>query len=200
MIVLTSLFVSVILVIFLLSFVPATHIQISVMTTMFLWREAQDFYVSHCSLWFVNKSRPSITGRLPHLRPNGTIIYCINTMDRLLGIEGPSKLARFVHKRSFNESQVACMPTVYNEDIIFELPSCKGEGRKGEGLANMDWENDYYSWSHIINMSAKIVNAKHWNITKVNCINSLQCRFEECVSLTRAGIRNIQSWMGRLKV
>lgn len=49
-------------------------------------------------------------------------------------------------------------------------------------------------------MSAKIVNAKHRNITKVNCVSSLECQFDEYELLTRDGIRNVQSWIGRPKV
>lgn len=57
-------------------------------------------------------------------------------------IEGNSKLKRFVHKRLFSECQVVCLPTTYNGDIIFELPLCKCKGQKGEGLSDMDHEND----------------------------------------------------------
>lgn len=96
----------------------------------------------------------------PRPRPISTIIYRISTMDHLLGIEGTFELVRFFHKRMFSESQVAYLSVVYNGDLIFELSPLKGDGRKGEGLANMDRANDCYSWSRIINMSAKIVNAK----------------------------------------
>lgn len=86
--------------------------------------DKQEFaFANHSSISFYFRRGPILNDDVVFSLVAGTITYCISAFNWLFGIEGNSKLAQFVKKRTVSSCQVPCLPASYNGNIIFELPS-----------------------------------------------------------------------------
>jgi hypothetical protein len=90
---------------------------------------------------------------------------------------------------------VEFLPPTYNEDTIFELPSCRSSLSflsTTKNLEGMDKRYDGHSWCKLV--TTNIHNSDNLKFRKSYCVGHIVCENTDCEYLKRASRKNEIEW------
>lgn len=90
------------------------------------------------AIWPMPQSDVSV--KIETLEKSGVlqIIYQRGAMDTTLKLTGSSKILTFIRSGNFYHEQVECLPSSYNGNVVFKLPSPIDSLSRGSCLQDME--------------------------------------------------------------